>query len=956
MILKATKRIITACVLAAVTAMSCIPVSAFRTDMPQDTDESKFKPAIEMCTILNIMDISESMEFEGSKLITRGDLASIALGMLNLKGITSDTGETELEAANGQIISSEWMGSSLETQPQTVKTPKFSDVDFDNPYHADIQVISDLGIMNGFDDGTFLPENPVVFRDLLKVLVTVLGYDFFAQEAGGYPMGYISMAARLEINNYVSIGEAAAVTKEQAAVLVCNALETDIYDKENEVQTEETLLEKYFNVAKVTGTVTAVKRTGLYSGESDVGDDTVKIGSEIYVNNGIIKENMLGMRLTCYYEKDSTELIYAVSRENHNNEVKFRYSDFNGYDGKKIRYYTASSSKEKSISVKENIPVIVNGVYDDIIKNIDFDFFADYSTDMRVLDAEGDGTYDVLFINTYKTYIVRSVNTDEGRIFVSDVTDSSSSSAIITNDEKTRYLPIELDSSTEYRYFRDGAETTITSLKPDVIISVAESRSLKSDKYADIHISTVKISGTISSINESSLTINGTEYEKVPNANLSELKSGSKGTVYLDINNRVAAYSVDSGVYDYAVLLSGAILEDGENVIFKLFRKNTNSVEIIRAASKITFNNRQTAARTVFGNLGGNDIKVQLVAYKLNGSGEISALTTPTVYNTWNYTSDSIGSGADTTIDRMNTGILSTYTNSSGNAGPGVRAARRCFRAFFADFIPADDVTIFDMSAASESGWQVKTGSSNIKHNREYDCAAYNISYCNAASIMVIFPNTAAVSTKVKEVSYYDSDCVIISGVKKSLSEDDTVVAEISGYVMGKPVVYTMEYDENKEKAEAFQIGDAWQIDADSSGKITAASEIFDARQDYSKIRLVREGLKGTVQNSTVFERTVGIVKETGANAMVIGVDENSSNQGEYYKAPGVTTDSGVISDRFWITKIGIFGAGSTSIYRYDADRKILEVKGVNDIEPNDLVFVSSDYGAPHQILVIRNY
>ena len=112
----------------------------------------------------------------------------------------------------------------------------------------------------------------------------------------------------------------------------------------------------------------------------------------------------------------------------------------------------------------------------------------------------------------------------------------------------------------------------------------------------------------------------------------------------------------------------------------------------------------------------------------------------------------------------------------------------------------------------------------------------------------------------------------------------------------------------------------------------------------------------GTSQSSVVYERTVGIVKEVGANSMVIGIDENSTNQGDYYKAPGITTESGITSDKLWITKIGVYGAGSTNVYWYDAKRKEVELKGINDIEPNDLVFVSSDYGAPRQILVIKNY
>lgn len=950
------KKIITAAIVLLSITVSCFSAfAAYQTDMPQDIDDSEYKAAIEMCVMLNIMDISESMEFEGKTNVTRADLARIVMGMLNMKGLVTSAGTVDLETANGQDISDEWMGSSISGVKKAIQTPIFDDVPFDHENYVAIQFVADLGYMRGFGDGTFHPDDSVVFRDIIKVLVSLLGYERYAQDNGGYPDGYMYQAAKLDITKYLVLPQSSPVNKEQAAALICAALEADICNVENEVQYGKTLLTERFKVRKDTGIVAAVPKTGLYSAESEASDVTVKIGSNIYINNGIISEDMLGKRVTVYYDDNDGEgsLIYVVEREQDNDEKSFLYNDFDGYSNGRLKYFEGSKSTSKTAKISESAPVIVNGVYDDILKNIDFGEFADYPTDFRILDSNGDGTYDVLFINFYKTYIVRNVNTIENRIFVSDVTDTDSSAAVVTNNSKTRYLPIDFDEpGVEYRFFKDGSQVAMSGIRTDSIISVAESRNISGVKYVDIYISQTKVSGRVQSITDDTITINDTEYRLVPHANLSELKGGYAGTLYLDINNNVAAYGVDSGEYDYGVLMKCAISDDGESAVFKIFRKNTGKTEFLDAADKVKIGEKSYKPLEAVKVLGGNAMPQQLVAYKVNAEGKLREIMLATVYNNWNYSGDYEEKGSDITINRMDMGVLSTYTDASGNMGPGVRMDRRCFRLFFSDFIPADDITIFDLSSPDTSKWAVKTGTSNLSHNRVYDCAAYNVSYCNIASIMVIFPSEST-DTRVKDVDYYDKDCVIVSDVLDAVDEDGNVVKQITGFVMGKQIVYTIDYNENKEKADQFHKGDVWQIDADSTNRITAATEILNGNQDFSNIKTIRKTLLGKTQ---IYESTVGIVKEAAPNAMVIGVDENTSNSDSYYITPGESSESSSAKHKLWITKIGVYGAGSTNLYWYNVHDKTVEVMSTNDLEPNDLVFVSSDYGATRQILVIKDY
>ena len=57
--------------------------------------------------------------------------------------------------------------------PQAGRT--FSDVAEDEPYYADIQAVAGLGLMSGYPDGTFRPEEPITRAELLAALCRLAG-------------------------------------------------------------------------------------------------------------------------------------------------------------------------------------------------------------------------------------------------------------------------------------------------------------------------------------------------------------------------------------------------------------------------------------------------------------------------------------------------------------------------------------------------------------------------------------------------------------------------------------------------------------------------------------------------------------------------------------------------------------------------------------------------------------
>jgi uncharacterized protein YkwD len=95
--------------------------------------------------------------------------------------------------------------------PTTTVAPArtFSDVDGDTLYAAEIQLLSDRGIVDGYGDGTFGPGNLVIRQQFAKMIILTLGYDVSPLRACGfrdvldmadpgdplYPGGYIAACA-----------------------------------------------------------------------------------------------------------------------------------------------------------------------------------------------------------------------------------------------------------------------------------------------------------------------------------------------------------------------------------------------------------------------------------------------------------------------------------------------------------------------------------------------------------------------------------------------------------------------------------------------------------------------------------------------------------------------------------------------------------------------------------------
>lgn len=114
---------------------------------------------------------------------------------------------------------------------------KFNDVAADNWAAGWVATAADAGIINGTGNGNFDPDLNVTYAQTAKMLVSAMGYGDWAENQGGWPSGYLSYANSTGVTANISgVANDTALTRAQCAQMIANALEAPIL-KQTSVQT-----------------------------------------------------------------------------------------------------------------------------------------------------------------------------------------------------------------------------------------------------------------------------------------------------------------------------------------------------------------------------------------------------------------------------------------------------------------------------------------------------------------------------------------------------------------------------------------------------------------------------------------------------------------------------------------------------------------------------------------------
>lgn len=144
-----------------------------------------------------------------------------------------------------------------------VGTTKFKDVDASHWASGYINVAVDRGIITGYPDGTFVPSANVTNAEAEAMLVRVLGYQPVV--SGVWPMNYVSKAAEIGITRGMNLVAGTAAIRGNVAIMTSNSLTIPLMVQEYFGQLNSWVVRKDMNLLNTNLSVTEYKEAIVYA-------------------------------------------------------------------------------------------------------------------------------------------------------------------------------------------------------------------------------------------------------------------------------------------------------------------------------------------------------------------------------------------------------------------------------------------------------------------------------------------------------------------------------------------------------------------------------------------------------------------------------------------------------------------------------------------------------------------
>lgn len=771
------------------------------------------KKILSLITILSMMICSfpAAAHAETEEVYSEAVETLVALGIMEGSGgdlmLDKVLTRAEFVAMLMRIINSEFQSSDI----------YFEDVKKSHWAFTDISTACMMGIVQGNEEKKFLPDRPVVYEEMVKMLVCALGYGTVAGLKGGYPAGYMSIAQQKGLLDGAT-GRAGLIVKRRlAAEMIFNALDVPIMQEEGFGEFIEavpdpnkTLLSENMKIRKGIGTVNANDVTSrAISGGVSVG--FVQIDDELFRVGTANAQSYLGYCVTYYADISETEdnppLLYARINEQRNEYITVAAEDIADSSTKNQLVYQ-EDGKTRNFNIDHPYAdLIYNGVSTGGFTDADV---KPASGTVTLIDNNSDNSADVVLVNEYETILVGSYNTTNYLAY--------------DKDDVSKFVELDPESD-DYScaIYENGEECRFSLIRENSVLSVARSRNTSGRKNITVMLSNESASGMFEAVNkeENIAVIDGTQYDLVSGV-YDELIDylGQNITVYLDTFGKIAG--IDDGAPDefsYGYLIAAAVKSSiSAKCQFKILTE-TGDVQIFEGAKKISLDeNTAIGASDVVDKLpltlrttgasSGTGVE-QMIRYRLNQNGEINAI-------------DTTASGK--------VGVGDTLSNDIPYRGgeketDGRRYISNLFGSENPEFAVTEKVVVFNIPKAEEKDDDTKYsvyGKDYFVSAEYYALQAYDIEDDMTVGACLIQDASAKSVDNLSRVVVVDKITVaIIDGI-------DT--QKLTGYHMGQKVEYYAKDDTTFVRnggTKQYQRGDIIRVAADAGSTVTAKEELL---------------------------------------------------------------------------------------------------------------------------------
>ena len=549
------------------------------------------------------------------------------LGVIN--GYANDDGTTYSFKPTGDITRGEFakiitvaLGAENEIATSSIQ---FSDIDghWAKPY---VLVAASRGIVNGFEDGTFKPDENVTYEQAVKMIVCAAGYESVAQSLGGWPNGYMMQAMNLKLtDNAVTADQTGKASRGIVAQLMFNVLDVNIpvYNAVTGKLEDnlKTFMETYLGIVMVDAQLVGVEEktvanyTGptLYVGEMGI---KLKNGTVMvldytpYTQDKASLEAFVGQDAVVYYKEGKSgnmsslyEIDFTVAK---NTVITVNSNDFESFSGNTLKYYTTGTKTKTLKLASTDLSVYYNGKLaldpTDISDWLDPADTANFIYgEVKFTDRGSDGEFDTVEITDYDFLVVARTPSTADYIVTNKVKFQGAAPAkhlasIALDPEDITYT-VNIQNE-------KGAAVNVTSLAANNVLLVAQS---EDTTLRNVVVCGSPVTGkiTAASASEGLITIGGKEY-RISNYAAQyftetsiKTETGQQGTFYVDKWGTIV-YGTQTAVSQttnpYAYIIRTSVNENEDGGIITAYVPSQSGVKNYTVTGKVRYNGNSIAA------------------------------------------------------------------------------------------------------------------------------------------------------------------------------------------------------------------------------------------------------------------------------------------------------------------------------------------------------------------------
>lgn len=802
-------------VISSVAALTMVAssVAAFAVDFPDVESTASYAQAVQELSALDVISGYDDGTFGPDKLVTRAEITKMIVDALAER-------------------------SSAEASTESTK---FADVSADHWAKGYINQGVAKGFIAGMSDTEFDPDANVTYVQAQKMLVSAIGYETFAQAQGGWPTGYKTYAASLDITKGISgIKDSTELTRAQVAQMIDNAMDAPLCviaswktewngTKTPNLETRdgkegrayETLFTEKHDAYKVYGRVTETSKTnpGLDTDKvsfrvekADNFDDEEVKSDDVRTEDMYIGDSKADNYLRTYSQAliqkndDDEFTILSIAAAAASKSVTVASEDFdeNKSTTSSLYFYPAGTTKGSiKYELAADVDIYENGVKSDMSLSQLLTFLDENDTASVTLQKETEtgststsSKYNVIMVSSYATAIVDEVvdKTNDISINFDDQSSSIKSKMTIHKDDDTY----------SYSFKLDGKEIEPTELQEGDVLNIAyDVNDFAKSNFYDVIVTRNVVEGVkCTSINDSKgeYTIGGTKYKAAEGMSIKP-ETSTEYTLYLDHFGRIAKVDENSVSKNYGVLKNIYKKASGEYMA-QIITKNGTEEEY-----KVDDKNMDTSS---------SDADKNYTKY-LKTNGEYTGSNTKTAVYPQQVVEYSVSSSSNKiTIKKA----LSAQTNTS--AGAVTTAEYKASSNKIGSVKIADSAVILDLSEVNDKDTYTVISASSLTDGNQYTAYGYDKSSSDSTyRFVIITSGTTSVFDSNTELAVFNGSEVvdddgdktaynlIVNGEEKQLVLDDDVV--ISGV----------------DDEDSFKEGDVLVYATNSEGKISKVVSVF---------------------------------------------------------------------------------------------------------------------------------